>query len=104
MCVAARTFHLHAAHTVGAVRFELDGLLIGRLPEARPTAAGLELRVGAEELGAAARAAVRPGLFAVVILAGESAFGAFLASDLVLLGSERGFPIGFGFFEFFFGH
>src|SRR5581483_5459306 len=59
MAAAAAAQHLGADHAVAVVLDQLDVGVRGRLVEARPAGAGLELGVRAEELGAAARAAVR---------------------------------------------
>src|SRR5689334_17783831 len=56
MAAAARAENLGAVHSVRRVEPRLDAVQRGRLEEARPAGAGVEFRVGAEELGAAAGA------------------------------------------------
>ena len=50
--------------------------------------AGIELGVGSEQRRAAADAVVGARLVVVPVLAGEGAFGGFLAGDFVLLGRQ----------------
>src|SRR6266851_1783183 len=50
--VALRAQHLGPAHAMARVDLGGHGLLVQRLPEARPAAAGFEFGVRAEELGA----------------------------------------------------
>ena len=64
-----------------------------RLVEARPPGARIELRVGAEQLGAAAGAAIGAVVLDVDVLAGERALGPVLAQDLVLLGRQALAPL-----------
>ena len=64
----------------------LDGAGRHGLEERRPAAAGVELRVGDEEVLPAAHALVGAGRPAVVVLAREGALGAVLARHLELLG------------------
>src|SRR5436305_816282 len=59
-------------------------VLLG-LIEARPAGTGLELRVRAEQLGAAARAAVDAVLLVVHVAAREWRLGALASQHLVLL-------------------
>src|SRR4051794_3281194 len=84
---------LGAAHEQRVVRARLDRGGDGWLGEARPAGAGVELRRGREQLGAAARAAVHAVLLDVPVLAGERALGAALAQHLVLLGRELLAPL-----------
>ena len=83
--VAVLADDLGAAHEEAVVGAQLDVLEVGRLGEAGPAGAGVELGVGGEELGAAADAAVHAGGLLVDVGAGEGALGAGLAGDLVLL-------------------
>src|SRR4029077_14783579 len=71
MAAAARADDLDPAHEPGVVDVLVDRLLVDGGPEARPARAGLELRVGAEELLAAAGAHV--GALGVIVpgVAGE---------------------------------
>src|SRR5688572_32778208 len=72
-----------------------------RRPEARPAGAGVKLGIGAEQLVAAAGAAVHAFVVMVPILAGKSALGALLPADLKLLVGQLLAPLLFGFFYFF---
>src|SRR5688572_3286662 len=93
MAAARGAHHLGARHPVARVRLGDHAVQRRRLVEARPAASRLELRVGAEELGAAARTAVHAVGVLVPIRAGERALRAFVAQDLVLLGRESLAPL-----------
>src|ERR1700694_982592 len=71
--VAAANLGTH--HAVAVVGAQLDALGDGRLREARPTGARLELGVRAEQLVAAGRTAVHPVLLGVRVLAAERRLG-----------------------------
>src|SRR6185295_18671954 len=77
----------------GVVGLRLDRLAARRLVEARPAAARLVLRVGDEELGAAARTAVDAVGLRVVEHARPGALGALLAEHVVLLGRQLATPL-----------
>ena len=79
---------LGAPHEEAVVGAQLDVLEVGRLGEAGPAGAGVELGVGGEQLGAAADAAVHAVVLLVPVGAGEGALGAGLAGHLVLLGRQ----------------
>ena len=66
----------------------LDGLAARGRVERWPAAAGVVLRLGLEQLGAAAGAAVDAVGEDVVVLAGECPLGALLAQHAVLLGGQ----------------
>src|SRR5262245_12113842 len=93
MGVAVAAVRFRAGHPVAAVLFHGDIFLLRRLPEAGPAAAGLELVIGAEQLGAAAHAAVDAGLVIVPVLAGEGALRAVLARHLELLRRQLLLPL-----------
>src|SRR5687768_13407071 len=88
MRVARGAHHFDPAHAVGRVIHGLHVLVRNRLREAGPAAAGIELRVRAEQLRPARYAAVHTGLLRVVIRARERPLGPLLARDPVLLGRE----------------
>ena len=71
----------------------LDVLGHGRLVEARPSGARVELRVGLEQLRAAPGAQIRAVVLHVDVLTGERTLGAVLAEDLVLLGRQPIAPL-----------
>src|SRR5690606_18631041 len=71
MRAAVRAAHLGADHPVAAVLAQLDVLLIDRIPEARPAAAGLVLRLRAEQRLVADDAAIQPLLVVVVVHTAE---------------------------------
>src|SRR4051812_44236965 len=96
MSAAALADDLGPAHPVRRVVPDLDRLGELRLGEARPARAGVELRLGVEQLRAAGGAAVDAVLVVVPVLAGERALGALLAQHLVLLGRELLAPLGVG--------
>src|SRR5215207_6244709 len=86
--VAVLADDLGAAHEEAVVRPQLDVLEVGRLGEAGPAGAGVELGVGGEQLGAAADAAVHALRLLVPVGTGERPLGAGLAGDLELLGRQ----------------
>src|SRR5581483_6095407 len=79
-----------------AILAGLDVLGHGRVIEARPAGARLELGVGVEQHGAAARAPVRAVVLDVDVLAGERPLGSVLAQDVVLLGAQALAPLRIG--------
>src|SRR5436190_7679148 len=93
MTAARGAHHLGAHHPERRVRLLVDRLLARRRVEGRPAAAGVVLRVGAEELGAATGAPVRAGLEDVVVLAGEGTLGPLLAQYTELLGRQLLAPL-----------
>src|SRR4051812_320705 len=84
---------LRAVHAPCVVGPQLDRLGDLGLGEARPAGAGVELGVGREQLGAAARAAVHAVLVVVPVAPREGAFGRTLAQHVVLLGRELLTPL-----------
>src|SRR5262245_34900583 len=94
VAAAARTRHLRPHHPVGRVDLRVDAVERGRLDEARPAGARVELRLGAEQLRPTAGAAVDARLLRVDVGAGEGPLGALPAQHLVLLRAELGPPIG----------
>src|SRR6185312_13928934 len=86
-----------------AIGLCLHGFLPGRLVEARPARAGIELGRGIEHRRAAADAGIRAVIVMVPELAGEGALGAVLARHLVLLGSQLFPPFGIVFFDLVLG-
>src|SRR5439155_7411829 len=80
-------------HPQSRVGLHLDRLLARGHVERGPAATRVVLRVGDEELGAAAGAAVGAGLERVVVLTCESSLRALLAQHVVLLGSQLGAPL-----------
>src|SRR6478736_324594 len=96
---ARRAPHFRADHAERGVLDELDGLGADRLVEARPAAAGVELRAALEELGAACAAGVEAGASLVEQLAGPGALGRRLAQHGVLVVAELLAPLVFGLFH-----
>src|ERR1044072_9193023 len=72
----------------GSVRVLVDDVVGRRRVERGPAAARVVLGVGAEELGPAAGAVIRPLVEDVVVLAGERTLGALLPEDMELLGCQ----------------
>src|SRR5690606_30755289 len=97
MRAAVRAAHLGADHPVAAVLAQLDVLLIDSIPEARPAAAGLVLRLRAEQRLVADDAAIQPLLVVVVVHTAERRLGARQLRDVKLLGRQ---PLA----QFFFRH
>ena len=91
--VAGLADDLGAPHEQAVVGPQFDVLEVGRLGEARPAGARVELGVGGEELGAAADAAVHALRLLVDVGAGEGTLGARLAGHLVLLGRQLLTPL-----------
>src|SRR3990172_6465009 len=75
-------------------------LLVDRSPIGRPAGARVELGLRAEQLAAAADAAVDAFVLAIVIVPAEGALGALLAGHVVLHGRELGTPLGIGLGDF----
>ena len=84
---------LDALHAEGAVLDVLDRVAGQRGVERRPPAVRLELRVAAEELGAAGAAGVDALGLGVGVLAAEGRLGAGLAQHLVLGGRQLRAPL-----------
>ncbi len=79
MSAAAGAGDFDPAHSETAVVVLVDNLLVGRGVETGPTAMGVELFFRSEEFLSAAGAVIRAFVLVESILAGEGAFGAFLA-------------------------
>src|SRR4029077_4409547 len=84
VATAATADDLGAPHEQAVVRPQLDRLGDRGLVEARPPGARVELRVGAEQLAAAAGAPVEAVGVIVDVLTGEGALGVSLAQHAVL--------------------
>src|SRR4051794_40275135 len=93
MAAAVGAADLGAHHAVVAVLEQLDVGCVGRFGEARPAAAGVELGVRGEQLGAAAGAAVGAVVLVVQQGAGERTLGGAMAQDLVGGGLQLGAPL-----------
>src|SRR5919198_4419541 len=93
MALARGAQHLGPAHEEAPVLLGLDRALARRLVEGRPAAAGVVLRLGAEELRAAAGAPVDARLEHVVVLAAERPLGSLLPEDAVLLRRQVAPPL-----------
>src|SRR5438445_6415269 len=91
--VASRAQYLGASHEKRAVGVGADVLFGDRLVKARPSGARLELGIGTEQRRGAADAPVEPLVVVFRILVGIRRFGAFLASDFVLLGCQELAPL-----------
>src|SRR5436190_7265822 len=95
---------LGALHEVTVVGAQLDRLGDGRLGEARPAGARVELRVGVEEPCAAGPAAVVAGFLVVGVLAREGRLGARPAQHLVLRGRQLLAPLAIGLDDAWLAH
>src|SRR2546423_8195746 len=100
MPTAIRAHDLGAHHPERRVALLVDRLVTRRRREGRPPAARVVLGLGAEELGAAACATVRPRLEQVVVFPRERGFRPLLAEDAVLLGAELRAPLRLGLLDF----
>src|SRR5262245_15995826 len=86
--------NLGPLHEKRPILLRLDGIGACRLPEARPARARVVLRLGAEELGSAAGAAIRARLLRVPVAARERALGCMVPQHAVLLVRELALPFG----------
>ena len=93
MAAARRTEHLHPRHAVAQVEPGLDCIELGGLDEARPARARVVLRVGTEQLAAAAGAPVDACLLGVPVRPAERPLGAVLTQNRVLLGRQPFAPL-----------
>src|SRR5690349_4878987 len=94
MGVAVLADDLGAAHEEVVVGPQLDLLEVGRLGEAGPAGAAVELRVRGEQLRPAANAVVHPLALLVPVRARERPLGTGLARHLVLLRRQLLAPLG----------
>ena len=101
--IAAAAKDFCATHEEGPVALGDEGIFLDRIPKTGPACAGLKFLGGGEEGLAAADAVVSSLFFVVPVLACEGPFGAFLAGDFELLGSELLFPFLIRFGNFFHG-
>ena len=81
---AAAAKNFHAFHAVAMVGAQFDFVLVSRLPEAWPAAAGIEFSIRSKQFLAAGGTVVGAVCFVVHVLAGKWRFGPFLSQDLVL--------------------
>src|SRR5687767_4544933 len=72
--------------------------------EARPAATGIELGCGIEQRLVTAHTMVDAIGFGAVVLAGKRPFGAFEATNVVLLGVKHRSPLFEGFVQLFHGY
>jgi pyridoxamine 5'-phosphate oxidase len=93
---AVGALNFDAAHAVARILDHLEILLVDGRIEAGPTAAGFELRAGAEELGVATDAMIRAIVVHVPVFASERRLGAALPCDVILFRRELLFPVLFG--------
>src|SRR5262249_43684344 len=93
MRIARRAQYFGALHEEAPVLLGAEVLLGHRRVEARPAAAGVELRRRVEQRRAAAYARISSGFVGGPILAAEGRFGAFLPCHAVLLGRELFLPL-----------
>ena len=91
IALGAADFGAH--HAVAHILEGADGLGVHPFPEAGPAGAGVEFAVRAEQLSAAADAAVGAIAFVIPIGTGEGPLGAALAGHAELLGSQLGAPV-----------
>src|SRR5262249_33436079 len=84
--VAGGAADLDPPHAVARVDLGLDRVLPGGLEEARPAGAGVELRVGAEQLGAARTAPEDAVLLHAVEAARRGRLGRSAAKNRVAVG------------------
>lgn len=85
-----------AAHAVAGVFLPVKAVGIERVPETRPTAAGVEFLIGREQWMAAADAVIDAVGRAIGIFTGEGRLRAFFAADMELFGGQLLPPALFG--------
>src|SRR6185437_14061507 len=100
MARAFRAQDLGADHAVTMVLLLVDMAFRGRLGEARPAAAGIELGIGLEQGLPTAGADIGAGLGLILILARERPLGRLLAQDRVLHRRQFLAPLGFALDDF----
>jgi len=94
MRVAENASHLVTGHAQAQIYFGGDVFLGEGRPKARPTGAGVEFGVRAEQRVRAADAAVKTWLVVIVIGAAEGPLGIGAPGDIKLVGAERPTPLG----------
>src|SRR5204862_2275818 len=94
VAATASTHHLGAPHEQAVVGADLHLVVRHGVPEARPSSAGVELGVGAEQLLAASSAAIGPARLLIPVGAGECTLRALVAKDVVLLRRQLRSPLG----------
>jgi hypothetical protein len=99
MCAARRAVYFISPHAVAGIRANSQAIGLMRLPEAGPTAAGVELVIGVKQDLVTADTVVNPVFVAIPIGAGKGRFGTALAADLILFGCQFCSPFGIGFFN-----
>src|SRR5439155_1432633 len=90
---------LGATHEQAVVRTQLHGLRHCGLGEAGPAGAGVELRLGAEQLRPAGGAAILPRLLVVGVRTGERRLGTRLSQHLILRRRQLLAPLELGLFD-----
>src|SRR2546430_17624758 len=100
MPTAVRACDLGPDHEVGVVRPLLDRRALGWGVKARPPAVSVELRLGLEQLRAAARAQVGARRLRVPVLPGEGPLGALLTQHVVLGRGQVSLPLGYALLDF----
>src|SRR5919106_1264277 len=99
VAAARGAHHFGPHHAVAPVLLGDDAVEARGLHEARPAGARVVLRLRAEELRAAAGAAIDPRLLRVDVFAGERALRALAPQHLVLLRRELRAPLGVGLLD-----
>src|SRR6267154_661601 len=100
--VAVLADDLRALHEEAVVGAQLDVLEVGRLGEAGPAGAGVELGAGGEKLGATADTDIHAVGLLVYVWSREGSRGAGIAGHVVLLGRQLVAPLSVGLLDF--GH
>src|ERR1700758_556477 len=93
MCPTAGAGHLHPFHAMTAIGVRFDRGRIHRDKEARPAAAGFELRIALEQLSVACNTAIDAVRVVAIERSGEGGLCPFLPRDVVLLGRQLRAPL-----------
>jgi len=97
--VALGAQNFGALHQEAVVGFGGDVLFRRGRRETGPSAAGIELLVGAEQFGTAADTTIHPGLVIVPVPSGKCALGALFTRHGELLGRQFALPFGIAFYN-----
>ena len=100
MRTAATAQYFYPVHPGGSIGVIFYSALLDRFKKAGPTARACKLCVGTEQWIAARGTVVCSNSIKVVILAGKSLFGRFVARDLIDTIGQNFFPDGIGKVEF----
>lgn len=100
---AVATKDFDSLHHEAVILIGANVRLLDRSIETRPTGAGVEFRIGAEQRRSTADAPVEARRLGMPVLSGKGPLRPLLSSDLELLRRQDGLPLGFRFGKRFLG-